>query len=265
MSRGEVGREARIGDRGRLHPDDLDALAAGEPGHRAEHRQPVVAVRIAARRRAARRCRARRSRRRWPRCRRRGRAGPSTTVAMRSDSLTPQLLRALDHGLALGEAAEQRDERQLVDRQRHLLGGHAACRASGAVRDLERAQRLGVGRRVPRAPPARRRRRAPMRSRMRKKPTRVQFAAMPSIIDPRAGDEHRRGGVEGGRGGVAGDVDRVERERVAAGDARRASPSRRMPAPGAGEQPLGVVAARLRLDDRRRPRRPAARRAARSS
>ena len=43
--RREVGLEARVGDRGGLHPDDLDALARGEPGDRAEHRQAVVAVR----------------------------------------------------------------------------------------------------------------------------------------------------------------------------------------------------------------------------
>ena len=36
--------------------------------------------------------------------------------------LEPQLLRAADDRLALGEAAEQRDERQLVDRERDLLG-----------------------------------------------------------------------------------------------------------------------------------------------
>ena len=35
--------------------------------------------------------------------------------------LHAQLLRAGDDGLALGEAAEQADERQLVDRQRHLV------------------------------------------------------------------------------------------------------------------------------------------------
>ena len=33
-------------DRRGLHPDDLDALAAGEPRDRAEHREPVVAVRV---------------------------------------------------------------------------------------------------------------------------------------------------------------------------------------------------------------------------
>ena len=36
-----------VGDRGRLHPHDLDALARREAGDRAEHRQPVVAVRRA--------------------------------------------------------------------------------------------------------------------------------------------------------------------------------------------------------------------------
>ena len=36
--------------------------------------------------------------------------------------LEPQLLCAADHRLALGEAAQQRHERQLVDRERDLVG-----------------------------------------------------------------------------------------------------------------------------------------------
>ena len=41
---GEVGLEARVGDGGRLHPVDLDALARREAGDGAEHGQAVVAV-----------------------------------------------------------------------------------------------------------------------------------------------------------------------------------------------------------------------------
>src|SRR3954447_15329024 len=40
----QVGLEAGVGDGRRLHPHDLDAAARGQPGDRAEHRQPVVAV-----------------------------------------------------------------------------------------------------------------------------------------------------------------------------------------------------------------------------
>lgn len=41
--RGEVGGEARIGDGGGLHAGHLDALAAGEPGDGAEHREAMIA------------------------------------------------------------------------------------------------------------------------------------------------------------------------------------------------------------------------------
>ena len=52
--------------------------------------------------------------------------------------LDAQLLRAGDHRLALGEAAEQRHERQLVDRERHL--GRLDRRADEpAVGDVELA------------------------------------------------------------------------------------------------------------------------------
>src|ERR1044071_2517181 len=44
--RGDVGLEARIGDRRGLHPHDLDALARGEARDGAEHRQPVIALRV---------------------------------------------------------------------------------------------------------------------------------------------------------------------------------------------------------------------------
>ena len=86
--RREVRGEPRVGDLRGLHPHDLDALAGRQPGDRAEQRQPVVAVGVAAGRRAARRCRARRTRRARPRSRAPRPRSPSTTVAIRSDSLT---------------------------------------------------------------------------------------------------------------------------------------------------------------------------------
>jgi MFS family permease len=44
--RGDVVAEAGVADRGGLHPDHLDALAAGQPGDGADHGQAVVAERV---------------------------------------------------------------------------------------------------------------------------------------------------------------------------------------------------------------------------
>lgn len=44
--RGDVGGEAGIGDGGGLHPDDLDALGAGQPGDGADHGEPVIPTRL---------------------------------------------------------------------------------------------------------------------------------------------------------------------------------------------------------------------------
>ena len=105
-----------------------------------------------------------------------------------------------------------------------------------------------------------------MRSRIRRKPVRVQLAPMSRDHDPRARDEHRRGDPERGRGRIAGDV-RSRRARARrAGQRRSVAPSPRGSAhAGARQHPLGVVAARHRLDDRRRARRPAGRPAARTT
>ena len=92
-----------------------------------------------------------------------------------------ELLRAGDDRLALGEAAEQRDERQLVDRERDLvrLDRRADERAGGDV-ELGRPARRWRSPRVcgvSRSPITI----APMRSAIRTKPVRVQFALM-SVI-----------------------------------------------------------------------------------
>ncbi len=60
--------------RGRLHPDDFDALLRGESGNRAEQREPVVAVGVDPPAAQRRRRHARRTRPGRPRCRRRARA-----------------------------------------------------------------------------------------------------------------------------------------------------------------------------------------------
>ena len=79
--------EAGIGDRGDLHPGDRDALARDEPGDRAEHRHPVIAVGVdRAAAQASGRRPSPRSRRRSPRSSRRARAARRRRTAMRSDS-----------------------------------------------------------------------------------------------------------------------------------------------------------------------------------
>ena len=83
----QVALEARVADRGRLEAAHLDPLARGEPGDRAQHRQAVIAggvERAAAQAAAAADDEAVR---RSPRSRRRAPRSPSTTVAIRSDSL----------------------------------------------------------------------------------------------------------------------------------------------------------------------------------
>ena len=60
---------------------------------------------------------------RAPRCARRSRAAPSATASIRSVSFAPQLARRrVTTRLAARERREQRDERQLVDEPRHLVG-----------------------------------------------------------------------------------------------------------------------------------------------
>ena len=142
---------------------------------------------------------------------------PSTTVAIRSDSFSAQLLRALDDRLALGEAAEQRDERQLVDRERDLVGGHARA-DERAVRDVELAHRLGVGRGARRGLLEVAEQHGAHALEDAEEADAGPVRRHPLDHEPRAGDEHGGGGVEGGRGRVAGDVDRVERELVLARD-----------------------------------------------
>ena len=107
--RAEVLLEPGVRHRGGVHPDHLDALLGRQPGHRAEHRHPVVAARLDRRRPLS------------------GEPSPRTTkpssVASMSAPeaaqplhhardpvrlLQPQLLRAAHHGLAVGVRAEQR-------------------------------------------------------------------------------------------------------------------------------------------------------------
>ena len=169
--------------------------------------------------------------------------------------LQPQLLRALDDRLALGEAAEQRDERQLVDRERDLVRGSRASRSAGRGRPrASRAARCPArrSRGVSSAPV----RSAPIRSRMRKNPTRVQLRRHPGHGQPRAGHERGRRHVERGRRRVARDVDRLERRAPSGGVTVIRSPSRVRPAPAAVSSRSVWSRLGLGLDDGgRRPRR----------
>ena len=169
-----------------------------------------------------------------------------------------------DDRLALGEAAEQRDQRQLVDRQRHLVGLDARA-AQRAVRDVELARPARVGarrRRAASSSPTQRPR--PSAARIRRKPTRVQLAAMPRDREPRARDEHarRRRGRRPTRGR------RGRRSRPARARRRRPtvtrSPSRRDAGAGARRASARCGRGSARARPRSSRRRRAGPRAARS-
>ena len=137
--RGDVLQEQRVDDRDRpIRPPSRPH--ARPAGHRAEHGQAVIAAGLE------------RPPRRLP--------PPVTTKPSSVASISApeaaqpldhggdavglleaQLRRAADHGLALGEAAEQRDERQLVDRQRDLLAADRRSR----TRRARSAERTGSG------------------------------------------------------------------------------------------------------------------------
>ncbi len=130
--------------------------------------------------------------------------------------LQAQLLRAAHHRLALGEAAEQCDERQLVDRQRHLLGlDHGALQRAGG--DVQVADGLVRGSspvsssRSPSTMPR-------MRCTMRRKPVRVQLTPTSREQQARAGHEHAGCNQERSRAGVAGNDTLLEHELIGIDD-----------------------------------------------
>ncbi len=173
--------------------------------------------------------------------------------------LVAQLLGARDDRLAVGEAAGERHQRQLVDRQRHLAGA-----------DPRRLQRAGAG-------DDRRRRLALGRRRLDHLERRSHPGQDPEQADPAgvdadalephlaAADEQRGDDPERGRGEVAGDGDLAGRER---GGGLDRDPGRRQGAvdghrgagvlrshgrPGGAQHALGVVAGRAPLDHGGRP------------
>src|ERR671933_395768 len=247
--RAEIGLEAGVAHGGRLHAVDLDAVARCQARHRAEHREPVVAV--GGDRAAAQAARAVDLE---PVL---GRLDPAPERAQAVDDgrdavglLDAQLLRAAHDRAALREAAEQRDERELVDRERDLVGLHDG-RSKLAGADLEVADRvrardrvagllleLAVDARAHAAGDADEPGARPVRARA-------------ADDDVRAGDQQRRGDREGGRRRVAGDGDRVDLETVGRGGLDpQLAPAAADGGPRGGEHPLGVVAAPAPPPDR---------------
>ena len=163
--------------------------------------------------------------------------------------LDAQLARAADHGLALGEAAEQRHQRQLVDRQRYLVRG--SPRADRAGRRPRRARRPAprcAARRS--APPGPRGSPRPSAAAMRKNAVRVQFRPM-SLDHDRANraTSAAAAAMKAAEDGIAG---HGAARRARARRPRRpdtVSPSRSNGTRARHEHPLGVVAAARRLGD----------------
>ena len=142
--RGEVGLKARVADGGGLDALDLDPLARGQTGDRAEHRDPVIAVgvdRAAAQAAAALdrdpvRARLDLSAERA--------AAPSLTAAIRSDSLRRSSAASRILVVPFSEAGGERHQGQLVDRQRHLGAADLDPRAGPTRRTRMRADRLAA-------------------------------------------------------------------------------------------------------------------------
>ena len=123
------------------------------------------------------------------------RAGRRRRAAIRSDSLTRSSPRAADDGLALGEAAEQRDQRQLVDRQRDLVGARPSVpteRRRAATSSSPTGSSAGDRRRGSSRSPSDDRAHALERS----GGSRCASSSTPTSLehDPRAGHEHGRRG-----------------------------------------------------------------------
>ena len=186
-----------------------------------------------------------------------------------------QLLGAGDDRRAVREAAEQRDQRQLVDRERHLPGADRGSPASGAVPGDDR-------------PSAARRRRAarsstsiaaPIRFRIPSRPIagRVQSrrprartslprtsvaATMKNAAEEKSPGTRIRPQLEAARPGAT--VTRRRRQPPWTSPGCRAARGRHRGA-GSAQHALGVVAGRARLDHAGRPVGEEARRAARTT
>ena len=249
--RPEVLLEARIGDRGGLHADHLHAFVEASPAT-----APSIAMR-------------------WSPCAsivppRSGEPSPRTTkpsggrLDVRAEAAQPlhhgrdtvgfleaELLGALHDGLALGVRAEQRHQRQLVDRERYLVWlDHGAPRAAPRPRRARRPARSSAS--VPgssRSPTIT----APIRSAIRRKPVRVQLSPTSFTTTREPPTRVAAATMKAADDGSPGHDDLVELELVHLRhrDPRAVALERHA---RAAQQALGVVAARRRLDDGRRAR-----------
>ena len=158
--------------------------------------------------------------------------------------LQAQLLRAAHDRLALGEAAEQRDQRQLVDRERDLVG--LDDRAHERRRRATSSSPIGssAGDASRRRPRARRARSRPSARAIRRKPVRVQLTPTSSITTREPRHEQRRRDQNAADDGSPGTSHVAELELVDAARPSTRRPSRRDRGAGAQQHPLGVVAAR---------------------
>ena len=242
-------------------PDDLDALARGQPGHRAEHRQPVVAVGL--------------------------------------DRAAAQPARPLDDEAVLGRLDPRRRARAgRRPRSRSGRSPSAAARRRRAPRSRPRrsspAAPPAAARRSPAAPPRARptvptsgpwqtsssqtgssvgtpsagsssgpTTTPPMRRRMRKKPVRVQFAPMPSMTIRERGTSTAAAAWKAADDGSPGTCSAPSSSSSWAATVTR-SPSRAIRTPAAAS--IRSVWSRLGWARRRwSARRPAARPAARTT
>ena len=158
--------------------------------------------------------------------------------------LAAQLGGVADRRRPLGEAGGEGDQRQLVDRQRHLGAADLGAAQLGGEHP-EVADRLAALARPPAidldlGP-------HPLEDRQQAGPGRVEpdaaraTTSLPATSS--AGDDE-----EGGRGEVGGDDDLARLEPLGRPRSPRSPPSRSTVGPGGGQHPLAVVAGRQRLD-----------------
>ena len=258
---GEVGLEAGVADRGGVHADDLDALARGEAGDGAEHRDAVVAVGVdRAAAQAAGALDHHPVRGRLDLAAERA-AGPSVTVSIRSDSL-----RRSSAASRIVVVPSAKQAARATSGSSSIASGISAPPTSVAAQRAERTTRRSRDRLAAAlAARARPRSAAPIRSRIVSRPVRVGLRPTPSEHDLAAGDQRRGDDEEGGRGEVGGDDDPAGLERARRAAITTASPSRRdlgaRPRRASARCGRGSAAAR---PPGSRPRRAARRRAGRT-
>ena len=249
--------EPRVRHRGRPEPTDRRLPTRTEPGDGRGHRDPVVAVALEGRTH--------------------GRAAlddPAVGARLDRDPELGELLldgpdavallhrelgRVVDDGLAVGERGRDREHRQLVDDRLVARDVGAVERRGGDVDVADRLADLLAG-------DGRRRSSRPCCRRMSTYATRAGFRLTRSSVRSDPGTMHAattKNAADDGSPGTSISNARGSPARDPHRRGRRVGPAA---TPSAREHPLGVVAARRRLHDLGRARRPGARRGpARSS